>query len=375
MDALLTVEVEAGRLGGAAVAVTHRGERVYTARFGADREDTIYRIYSMTKPVTAVAALQLYERGALDLWQRVSEYLPAYARLRVSDGDGERPAQETMTLTHLMDMTSGLSYPNPAGDRSERAMDAIDRALNLRWAAGERLSTAEVCEAFAAAPLPFEPGAGFRYGLSADVLGAVIELAGGMRVDAFLRENIFEPLGMRDTAFAVPEEKLSRLAAFYGREADGMRVREAAPVPLTGLSIDAPGREPPFYSCGAGLFSTLEDYAAFAEALLGHGARLLGRKTLGFLRTSRMNERLRAEIPMADIRGYDYSNLVRIFRDPALAASNGSVGEFGWDGLPGCHFLVDPTEELTFVYMQQIREGPDWSLRRRMKQALYAALE
>lgn len=375
VDALLNAEVDAGRLGGAAAAVTHRGERVYTTRFGSDRADDIYRIYSMTKPIAAVAALQLYERGALDLWQRVSEYLPAYAHLTVAEAGDARPAREPMTLMHLMDMTSGLSYSNPLGDASERAAAAVDRALDARFLSGGKPSTAEVCEAFAAAPLAFEPGTGYRYGLSADVLGAVIERSSGVRVDAFLRENIFGPLGMRDTGFSVPQEKQGRIAAFYGRGADGVTVQQADPVPVTGLSFAEPAREPAFCSCGAGLYATLDDYAAFAEALLGHGPRILGRKTLEFLRTSRMDARVRAQFSMVNLRGYDYANLVRILRDPALALTNGSAGEFGWDGLPGCYFLVDPAEELTFVYMQQLREGPDWTLRRRLRQAIYAAVE
>lgn len=377
LDKLLQNETGEGRLGGcAALLLTDGGgTRAYEGHFGSDAKDSIYKIYSMTKPITSVAVMQLYERGELDLWQNAAEYVPALCAPKIAAEDGVRPSKKPVTLQNLMDMTSGIVYPNEMGDEPERAMAELGASLTARVEQGEKLSTMDVCNELCRAPLAFEPGSGFRYGFGADVLGGVIEIVSGMRVDQYLRENIFLPLDMRDTDFLVPESKSSRLATMYVRDA----YKRVSPVPedlKKGLSLDAPFAKPNFLSCGGGLYSTLNDYASFAKMLLSggklNGNVLLNRKTMEFIRTSHMTSSVREAFTLEGMRGYDYSNLFRIMRNPALASSNGSVGEYGWDGLPGCYFFVDPMEDCAFVFMQQIAEGPDWSLRRRMRQIIYA---
>lgn len=378
LDRLLSSEISAGRLGGcAALLVTRDGERVYEGHFGSDREDTIYKIYSMTKPVTSVAVMQLYEQGVLDLWQNAAEFIPALCSPKIVDGDGIRASKTPVTLQNLLDMTSGMVYPNSVGDKSERDMAQIGARLSARAESGETMSTADVCNELARAPLAFEPGHGFRYGVSADILGGIVETASGKRIDVYLKDNIFDPLGFSDTDFYVPKDKLSRLATMYVRDSY-KRVSPVTDDLKTGLSIDDPGEPPRFMSCGGGLYSTLSDYARFTIMLLNDGMfkgeRLLGAKTAEFMRTSHMTQAVRDAFTLEGMRGYDYSNFFRIMRDPAAASSNGTVGEFGWDGLPGCYFFVDPKEGCAFVYMQQIAEGPDWSLRRKMRQVIYANL-
>ena len=377
LDKLLSREIQAGRLGGcAAMLITDGGAtRAYEGHFGSDSENSIYKIYSMTKPITSVAVMQLYERGELDLWQNAAEYVPALCTPKIAVEDGVRPSRKPVTIQNLMDMTSGIVYPNEMGDKPERTMAGLGMNLTERAKSGEKLSTMDVCNELCRTPLAFEPGTGFRYGFGADVLGGIIETVIGVRVDSYLKENILNPLNMCDTDFFVPEAKLSRLATMYVRDS----YRRVTPVTddlKYGLSIDAPSAQPSFLSCGGGLYSTLNDYASFAAMLLSNGTFegnvLLGRKTMDFLRTSRMSTAQRDTFTLEGMRGYDYANLFRIMRDPAAASSNGSVGEYGWDGLAGSYFFIDPKEACAFVYMQQIAEGPDWSLRRKMRQIIYA---
>ncbi len=377
LDKLLSRETQAGRLGGcAALLITHGGAaRAYEGHFGSDSEDSIYKIYSMTKPITSIAVMQLYERGEIDLWQNAAEFVPALCTPKIAAEDGVRPSKKPVTLQNLMDMTSGLVYPNEMGDKSERAMAEFGKNLTVRAKNGERLSTMDVCNELCRAPLAFEPGASYRYGFSADVLGGIIETASGVRVDNYFKDNILDPLNMKDTGFFVPEAKLSRLATMYVRDSY-KRVSPVTDDLKHGLSIDAPSAQPNFISCGGGLYSTLNDYANFAAMLLSNGIfegkTLLGRKTMDFLHTSRMTAAQREAFTLEGMRGYDYANLFRIMRDPAAASSNGTAGEYGWDGLPGCYFFIDPKEACAFVFLQQIAEGPDWSLRRRMRQIIYA---
>lgn len=378
MDALLGGEVSSGRLGGASLAVEHRGERVYTACFGVDKPDSIYKIYSMSKPVTAVAVMTLYERGLIDLWQPVSDFIPAFKDMRVATPEGVVRAETPVTLNHLLNMTSGMVYPSSDGNASERAMADVERSLKARSAAGERFTTAQVCSELASAPLMFEPGQGFKYGVSADILGGVIELVSGMSVGEYLKTQIFEPLNMQDTAFYVPSEKHSRLTRMYMRDPDGQRVLTAGKAELEWLGLTAPTQTPPFLSCGGGLYSTLEDYARFARMLLNEGRydglTLLSPATVRYMRSSHMTDIQRRCFTLTGMDGYDYGCLMRIMRDNGAAASNGSIGEFGWDGLPGCYFFVDPATDTTFIYMQQILEGPDWTLRRKLRQIVFSAM-
>lgn len=379
MNALYNGVVARGMLPGASIAVEHNGERVYTAHFGIDRADSIYRIFSMTKPITAAAALYLYERGLIDLRQPVSDFLPAFSRMEVAAGASTKPAKTPITLQMLLNMTSGLVYAGDAPDATlpERETARIQKEIAKKAAASPSFSTVEAASMLAQAPLLFEPGTAFFYGASADVMGGVIEAVTGKTPGAFMQEVLFSPLGMQDTAFTLEQKKLPRLSTLYTRANGMLQPADTASLLNPLMSADATcGRMHP---CGAGLYSTLEDYMRFARMLLQEGTvnntRVLGRKTVAFMRTSQMTPAVQKSFQLFGLEGYAYSNFCRILQSPAIGSSNGSIREFGWDGLPGCYFLIDPAENLTMVYMQQMVEGPDWEIRRKMRQILYAALD
>src|SRR5207253_3291577 len=216
--------VDDGRLPGWLLAVTRGGRVVHVSTYGqrdveADRPvelDTVFRIYSMTKPVTSVAAMMLYEEGAFELKDPVSRFIPSFADVRVySEGSSLKhrtePATEPVRIWHLLTHTSGLTY----GFHYTHPVDALYRNAGFEWASPDGMDLATCCDAWAGLPLLFQPGAEWNYGVSTDVLGRVVEVASGLTLDAFFRDRIFEPLGMADTAFSVPESGAARLGALY----------------------------------------------------------------------------------------------------------------------------------------------------------------
>ena len=194
-----------------------------------------------------------------------------------------------------------------------------------------------------------------------------------------MKKEIFEPLEMKDTGFYVKEEEYGRLAQMYSRIDDKGRLRESDEKAYAWLNMYAPTKPPYIESGGGGLYSTLEDYSHFVQMLATKGTyqgkRILGRKTVDYISKNQLTPEQEKTIDFDSILGYGYGNFMRVMKDPAKAGSNGSVGEYGWDGLPGTYFFIDPEEELTLVYMQQIEQGGDLELRRKMCQIIYAALD
>ena len=374
LDALFTKEVARGRLGGASLAVQWRGARIATAHWGTDAPDLRYRVFSLTKLVTALAAMLLIERGMLAPSDPVSRYLPAYANLNRIDESGKLcPVARVLTVFDLMNMTSGLVYPNAAGTPAERAAAQVESELRARLSEGWRPGTAEFMEAYARAPLAFEPGADYRYGTSADVLGAVVERACGESAEAFLTREVLQPLQMQDTAFCLPEQERGRLASMYTRESGGRVVPSPAMLDSLLYVPPTPEEQRSFVSCGAGLYSTLEDLMRLADCLLT-GSPLLARHTLDFMRQNRLTPAQLQSFRVPGFEGYGYGCLMRVLMEPAAQHTAARPGEYGWEGLPGCYLMADPNEALTLVYMQQILEGPDRSLWRRMRNIVYDAI-
>lgn len=378
LDALFEREMKAERIKGASLVIEHRGEPVFANVYGTDKEDSIYKIYSMTKPITAAAVMILYERGLIDLCDPVSDYLEGYRHMKVATTKGLIDAKEPITIRQLLNMTSGLVYPGTETE-PERIMEMLRLELHERALAGEKMSNLFILNALAKAPLLFQPGEGWKYGISADVAAGVVEVVSGRPYGEFLKKEIFEPLEMKETGFFVEESQIHRLAQMYSRiDGDG-RLKEADEQALLWLNLYAPARAPYIESGGGGLYSTLEDYRHFVQMLAAggeyKGRRILGRKTIDFISTNQLNDQQMKWIQMESIVGYGYGNFMRVMLNPGLSGSNGSVGEYGWDGLPGTYFFVDPREELTFLYMQQIEQGADLSLRRKMRQIIYGALE
>ncbi|MCR4758124.1 MAG: beta-lactamase family protein [Butyrivibrio sp.] len=211
LDAFIDKQRESGKLQGATIVVEHKGKRVYENHFEPDREDSIYKIFSMTKPITAVAAMMLYERGELDLMSKVSDYLPAFGDCKVVTSEGIQKAQNPIRIVNLLNMTSGIACPGDFGE-AERSMTKIVKEAKVQKSSGILRNNLDVCSKLSEAYLAFEPGTGFKYGYSADIMGGVIEVITGMKLSEFFKQEIFTPFNMDDTDFKIDLSKTARQA-------------------------------------------------------------------------------------------------------------------------------------------------------------------
>jgi len=376
--------IEPGKIAGALTVVARRGQVAFfsplgqldVARNRPLSADTIFRIYSMTKPVTSVALMQLYERGAFQLGDPVHKWIPAFESLRVfRQGRYPRfvtePAQRPITVRDLLTHQSGLTY----GFMERTAVDAAYRKLGLDNFQG---SASEFVAAVATLPLEFSPGTRWNYSVATDVLGHLVELLSDRPLDVYFREHIFAPLGMRDTGFSVPESQRDRLAANYALGADGKIV-------LLDDPIDSPYTRPrKFCSGGGGLVSTAADYLRFAEMLrLGgalDGARILGRGTLRYMTTNHLpNQQDIAALGLggpSEVRyeGMGFGLGFSVLIDPVRAQAPGSLGDFGWGGMASTAFWVDPVEQLTVVFMTQLVPSSTFPFRAELKALVHGAI-
>ncbi len=339
--------VEEKHVAGISALVLQGQEEYFCAEGFADlendvpmRRDAICRLYSMTKPVTAAAAMLLIERGVLDLTDPVSKYLPGFK------GQGT-------IVRQLLSMTSGLVYGDHnslAGHQTAAVFDEMIRRLR----SDAPIGTLEMANRLGRCAPAFEPGTSWCYGSSADVMGAVIEAAAGIRFGEFLRRELFDPLEMNDTGFFVPEEKRPRLAKTYIETKDGLRLFEGDHLAV----LNRMDLEPAFESGGAGLVSTLDDYARFARMLMGGGSfggrQILAPGTVRYFTSAYLDERQqRAMEANWSLPGYSYGNFMRVLREGGRADTLTSSGEYGWDGWLGCYFCNAPAENLTLLVMMQ----------------------
>lgn len=375
-------EIGKGRLSGASAYVEADGKERFCKHYGSDCEEQIYRIFSMTKPITSAAALILYERGLLDLMAPVSEYLPYFSDSKVLNRYSQLDqSYRPVTVKDLLNMTSGIVYPN-TGDIAERTMKNNIELLTIRKERGEKIVADDIGKAIAQTPLAFQPGTQWRYGASADVLGLVVASIAGCSLENFMKKELFEPLEMNDTGFSVSPSNKKRIAPFYMFNEQGKSVpvsREKMEELQKSLFLCGVDEKPAFESGGGGLYASSKDYIHFMQMLLNGGVyqgyRILSRKTVEFMRRNQLTPEQKRCIRFDSIIGYGYGNLMRVMEDLGQATSNGSINEFGWDGLPGCYMMIDPEEKLIFLYMQQQLEGANLSLRRRMRQIIYSACE
>lgn len=383
MDKLINKEMEAGQINGASMLILHRNKEIYFNTFGyADKEkeipmrrDTIFRMFSMTKPITAAAVMVLAERGDIDLRDPVSRYLPYFAGQKVWTPSGRVvPAERDSTIWDMLHMLSGIPYPDPNSEPG-RQMDRIFRELIGRREKGERVDTQEYLKRIAQVPLLFQPGTRWMYGLSADVLGGVIEAVSGRRFGEFLEEELFRPLGMKDTGFFVPQEKKCRFARNYiwNEEAGGLAPYEDSHIG------EYYGEDVAFESGGAGLVSTIDDYSHFAQMMVQkgeyNGKRILGKKTVEFMAQDHLSAAQKVNYNWDSVLGYGYGCLMRVLVDQAGACSNASPGEFGWDGWTGNYVAMDPADDMVFLYFIQKAGSGTTPLLYRLKMAAYAALD
>lgn len=346
-------DVERGHLAGAIGVVARRGRIAYWETVGlADKEsgaplrdDTIFRIYSMTKPVVGVALMTLYEEGKFSLDDPVKKHLPELGGMLVADGEQDVPARRKMTVQDLMRHTSGMIYGSRGPSRVERLWAEADLL-------GGNRSIDDFIRKLAKLPLRHHPGEAWDYSVSVDVQGRLIEVLSGMHLAAFLQRRVFEPLGMRDTGFTVPPNKKDRFVQMY-RQNKAKNAIEPAPPDLSEGYFDHENR---WYSGGGGLVSTTRDYLRFCQMLLNggvlDGCRVLGRKTLALMTADHIEGLPRASRVLGPGYGFGLDFAVHIA--PAESGLNGSVGEFNWGGLAGTSFWVDPAEELVGLYMIQM---------------------
>lgn len=378
---LMTQEVEHSRTPGVSLLILQKGKELFfDARGYADlekkiplRRDHIFRLFSMTKPVTAVAAMILVEKGLLDLNMPVSEILPGFASLQVAAEGHTLPARQPITVLHLLNMTSGLTYgeeSTPEGRQLQSYVEACTHALHTE----DAVTTIEFANALGRIPLAFEPDSSWCYGFSADVLGAVIEGVSGKRFGAFLEENVFKPLNMNDTGFWVPDKAYSRLAAAYEPAENGTLKRYTEDHLLISNKMDTPPR---FESGGAGLVSTIDDYARFAGMLLGDGSledvRILSPRTVDYLTSGELTApQQQAFRQFGGHEGYTYTHLLRRLVHPGQACLMSRQEEYGWAGWLGCYFANIPDTGTTILLMQQRKAAGTTSLIRRIRNLLSA---
>lgn len=367
--------VDAGKLAGVQTLILRRGQIVHHDCVGMRNieaaqplsPDTIYRIYSMTKPITTVAALMLFEEGRFHLYDPVANYLPAFKDVQVCERSGVlgpdlvKPSTP-MTIHHLMTHTGGLSY----GWFEDTPVDALYRQAGIMEPATNR---DEWLARVASLPLVSHPGAAWRYSVSTDVLGALVEVLSGQSLGDFFQERIFGPLGMVDTAFHVPAHKADRFAAVYG---PGLQVVDA-PQRSQFLQTDR------IHSGGGGLVSTTADYLRFAQMLMNHGElggeRLLGRKTVELMTLNHLPASIMPiAIGISPVRGCGFGLGVRVLEDVAASQRLGSVGEFGWGGAANTDFWVDPKEEIIGLFMTQFMPSDTYNARRDFRNLVYQAL-
>jgi CubicO group peptidase (beta-lactamase class C family) len=385
IDRRLDAYVDAGLHKGSHVVVTRGGKIVHSSTRGLRDEaaglpvetDTIWRIYSMTKPVTSVAAMILYEQGALSLFDPVSKFIPSFGSLRVhrkgpAAAPLTAPASEPMLVWHLLTHTAGLSY----GFFFLNPVDDAYRTAGFLLGLPEDYTLEEACDRWAELPLLFEPGAEWNYSHATDVLGRVVEVASGRPLDEFFAERIFEPLGMQETGFFVPEANAERLAALYDFD------------PATGLPVPSKSnllgnKRPQFLAGGHGLASSAADYHRFTQMLLRrgelNGVRILAPRTVDLMAANHLpgnatiDEFGRALGLLVSNEGRGFGLGFAPLVDPVAAKHLSSLGEYTWSGAAGTHFWIDPSEELTVLFFTQVLLAPD-EIFVELRRFVYAAL-
>lgn len=362
---LLRTFVDTGMTAGASAIVVHRGETIFSDAYGyADIAkqtpfclDSILRMYSCSKPVTAAAILALQEDGLLCLQDAASKYLPGFRNQKMCvlrDGKAVlEPVPRDVTIHDLLTMTSGIPYIGEG--TADPVMARIGQGWNERYAAfcrenGELQNTVGFCNFLGSFPLAFAPGERWQYGYSCDVLGAIAEMAAGMRFGEYLRRRILDPLGMDDTGFAVPASKQTRVSVIYLNTDHGLLVKPD--------SYDAMDHMP-YESGGAGLYSTLPDYARFAQMLLSGGAwqgmQILRPESVKAMTTNHLSPAQRRSYNWDDCPGYGYGYAVRVMTDQSLSCYLEQNGSFGWNGAAGVSMRIDPQRELAVLFGTQLR--------------------
>ena len=373
LDRRLARWVDAGQLPGFLVTVARHGRLVHVGKSGLRNvedglpvdDDTRWRIYSMTKPVTSVAAMMLYEEGAFELTDPITKWLPEFADTPVYVAGSAmkpvtQPQVEPIRVWHLLTHMSGLTY----GFHHAHPVDAAYRAMGHEWGTPPGADSAEVCRQWAATPLVFQPGSSWNYGVSTDVLGRLVEVVSGQPLDEFFEQRIFAPLAMRATSFGLrPDDDPTSLARLYGA-VPGQPGRAATGFAFLEAFDSAAHTKPAFLSGGGGLVSTAGDYLRFVEVLRRRGAydggRLLGPRTVAHMVRNHLpgnsdlegfGRPLFAETPL---RGVGFGLGFSMVIDPVRYSVVANAGDYSWGGAASTAFYVDPVENITVSFYTQL---------------------
>lgn len=370
VDQLMSKYVDAEQIAGAVTIIARKGKVVYFEAQGKSnmangkpmKHDTIVRIYSMSKPITSVALMMLYEEGAFHLDDPVEKYISAFENQQVyvegpSSNPVLRPVKNKMTIRHLLTHTSGLSY----GVFSNTPVDTMyQKATGGTWWANQEA----LANTLGPLPLLFEPGERWHYSLATDVLGYLVEVLSGESFDSFLQQRVFDPLKMADTGFYVPADKVDRFAANHGINDDGSLL--VVDDPATGQF----SKKPSFLSGGGGLVSTASDYVRFAQMLMNggelDGVHLLGRKTVEYMTQNHING--------VHAPGYGFGLGFSVRIDDKDAGVIGTKGSYGWNGAANTYYFADPREEVIGIFMTQLMPYGRYPILQGIRIALYQAL-
>lgn len=378
--------VDDGRLPGWLLAVSRHGRIAHLSTYGhRDREagapvesNTLFRIYSMTKPITSVAAMMLYEEGAFELKDQVKWYIPSFGATRVFRAGSSmqpvtEPMSEPMRIWHLLTHTAGLTY----GFNYVHPVDALYRAAGFEFGSPKGVDLATACDRWAELPLVFQPGSSWNYSVATDVLGRLVEVLSGVSLEEFLRSRIFGPLGMDDTGFFVEEARRDRLAELY--------------LPAPGKQCSPAGRlgavahsTPTMLSGGGGLISTAGDYHRFCRMLVGGGelggTRLLGPRTHAYMVRNHLPGGVdleaygQATFAETTFDGVGFGLGFSVVDDAAAAKVVGNAGEYGWGGAASTAFWVDPVDDMIVMFFTQLLPSSTYAIRPQLRRLVQQAV-
>jgi CubicO group peptidase (beta-lactamase class C family) len=368
--------IDRGQLVGAVTWIALDGKVIHHQPHGlanresgqAMRPDCLFRIHSFTKAISTTAAMILWEQGRFQLDDDVAKYLPEFADTQVSQGEGTGPPRRAMTIRDLMRHTSGIVYPNEQGSATERAYAARNLFSSDR-------SLAELTTEIARLPLEFSPGEQWKYGMSIDVLGRLVEVWSGQPFEEYLRQQIFAPLGMVDTDFYVPQQKRTRLATLYEQAENGDLQ------PRDGLDPAArdyvPSSSPRLCMPGGGLFSTAADYGAFLQMIADQGShaggRLLQAKTVALMSTDQLPDTIACigfDVPRD---GFGFGLGFNVVTNRSRWDRSARVGEMGWGGAASCHYWIWPPNRLIVITLESTKPynfNLEWALKSRIYDAV-----
>lgn len=376
VDQLIESYIEEGNFKDVSIGIVTRTGIQYKKFWGDFENSTVYRIFSMTKPLTAVGIYLLLERGKITLSQPLKDFFPEFQNLKVWDGKELVSCSRDVKIYDLINMVSGMPYPGDGTYSGEIMKEKIAR-LTDKYNRGYKVKKEEILHAFAETPLVFQPGEYWHYGVSADVLGMVIEIVSGKTLDKFFSEELFIPLEMYHSGFWIKKSDEEKLAKIYTKRNSQLEtIREAD---YQKLFLRDPCLPPAFLAAGSGMYSTLDDYSHFMQMLINRGRygrnQVLSESSIRVIEECVIGNQQKKSIYFDGMSGYNYGSLMRHLEDPKAAGGIGKKGEYGWDGLLGNDFFICPELGFGYIFFQQIFEGANYTFRQKLRKLIYTVME